>query len=116
MMFNLQFSNPMCPAKFRIESLGYRTFEGFTRDEHWNGWACPYFNFEQAQEVLKNHNELRHIVGQKNLAFYDAATDAFVFPSSDGDDLETFTAFQENNQKYYPVGAFCWIWEETENE
>jgi hypothetical protein len=103
----------MRPTKFKIESLGYETFDGFTLGEDWNGWACPYFTFEQAQKVLKNFNELRKIIGQKNLAFYDCAIDAFVFPV-DEDEPEVFAAVVKNKLKYYPLGAFCWIWEESE--
>ena len=103
----------MRPTKFKIESLGYETFEGFTLDEDWNGWACPYFTFEQAQKVLKNFNELRKIIGQKKLAFYDSAIEAFVFPV-DENEPEIFAAVVKNNLNYYPLGAFCWIWEESE--
>ncbi len=102
----------MRKAEFKIESLGYETFEGFTEDEEWNDWACPYFTFDQAQKVLKQYNQLREIIGQKDFAFYDEDTDAFVFPSNDEDETETFTAASEDDQKYYPVGAFCWIREE----
>jgi hypothetical protein len=98
-------------AKFKIESLGYVSFEGFTKDEEWNGWTCPYFTFEQGQKVLKSYNELRRIIGQKNVAYYDQGLDSFIFPSFE-DESETFAGFAENNQKYYPIGAFCWIWEE----
>ncbi len=104
----------MRPAKFKLESLGYVTFDGFTKNENWNGWACPYFTFEQAQKVLKIYNQLRQIIGQKDLAFYDPAADAFVFPADDEDEPEIFAAITENGQKYYPVGAFMWIWEEQE--
>ena len=100
----------MRQANFKLESLGYETFEGFTRDEEWNGWGCPYFTFEQAQKILKSSNQLRAVIGQ-NPAFYDSAIDAFVFPLSD-DEFETFTPFFENDQKYYPIGTFNWIWEE----
>lgn len=99
-------------TNFKIESLGYENFEGFTKDEEWNGWACPYFTFDQAQKVLKNYNELCQIIGQKNLSYYDASTDAFVFPQGSEDKSEAFAAITEDDQKYYPVGAFCWIWEE----
>lgn len=102
----------MRPAKFKIESLGYEIFDGFTKGEIWNGWDCPYFTFEQAQKILKNYNLLRQIIGRRNLAFYDSIADVFVFPSDDEDEPETFEAINENGQKYYPVGAFCWIWEE----
>jgi len=99
-------------AKFNLESLGYETFEGFTKDEYWNGWDCPYFTFEQASKVLNNYNELRRIVDSQNLARYDSEADAFVFPSDEENEPETFSFIIENDQKYYPVGAFCRIWEE----
>ena len=99
-------------TNFKIESLGYETFEGFTKDENWNGWDCPYFTFEQAQKVLKVYNDLRVVIGQKDLAYYDSAADVFIFPTSK-EESETFAAIIENGQKYYAVGAFCWIWEES---
>ncbi len=69
-------------ANFKIESLGYETFEGYTKDEDWNGWDCPYFTFEQAQKILKTYNMLRSIIRQKELAYYDSATDGFIFPAT----------------------------------
>jgi len=83
-------------TNFKIESLGYETFEGFTKDENWNGWDCPYFTFEQAQKVLKTYNELRRIVGQTNTAFYDSSADAFVFP--DDEEKEIFSSVAEDGQ------------------
>lgn len=103
----------MRKAKFKIESLGYETFDGFTKDEEWNGWACPYFTFDQAQKVLKQFNLFREITGQKHFAFYDEQVDAFVFPANGEDDPEVFAAVSENGEKYYLVGTFCWIWEEN---
>ncbi len=103
----------MQEAVFKIESLGYETFARFTKDEKWNGWDCPYFTFEQSEKILRTCNTLRSIIGQKNLAYYDAAADAFVFSSNDEDEPEILAAIIENGQKYHPVGAFCWIWEEN---
>ncbi len=100
-------------TNFKIESLGYETFEGFSKDEKWNGWDCPYFTFEQTQKVLKTYNELRRIIGQNVSAYYDSDKDAFVFPVNDEDESEIFVAVIEDGQKHYPVGAFCWIWEEV---
>lgn len=99
-------------TNFKIESLGYETFEGFAKDEDWNGWGCPYFTFEQSQKVLKIHNVLRSLIEQKDLAYYDSAADAFIFPANGEDEPEIFAAIITEGQKYYPVGAFCWIWEE----
>lgn len=100
-------------TNFKIESLGYETFEGFTKNEDWNGWDCPYFTFEQAQMILKTYNTLRSIIGEKELAFYDSTADIFVFPSKGEDEPEIFRAIIENGHKYYLLGTFSWIWEEV---
>jgi hypothetical protein len=36
-------------ADFALDFLDDVTFEGYTQGETWNGFACPYFSFEQAQ-------------------------------------------------------------------
>lgn len=103
----------MRPTNFKIESLGYETFAGFSKDEKWNGWDCPYFTFAQAQNVLEQFNQFCRITGQTNLAKYNSETDSFVFPATDNEQ-ETFEGINENGQIYYPLGAFYWIWEEIE--
>ncbi len=106
----------MRPAKFKIESLGYERFDGFTKDENWNGWDCPYFTFDQAQKILKHYNDLRRIIGQAYLAYYDSDVDSFVFPINVDDEPEVFAAVNENGQKFYPIGTFYWIWKEDEHD
>lgn len=101
------------PRQIKIESLGYEIFSAFTKGEVWNGWDCPYFIFEQAQKVLKTHNIFRSIVGDKKISYYDLERDAFIFPVTGKDESEIFAAIIENGEKYYPIGTFCWIWEET---
>ena len=44
-------------AKFVIEPLGETVFDGYTQDEDWNGWACPYFTFEQAERIVEAYSE-----------------------------------------------------------
>jgi hypothetical protein len=100
-------------TRFKNDSLGFNSFEGYTKDESWNGWDCPYFAFEQAQKVLKVHNQLRRITNEAPQAYYDSSTDSFIFPV-DKEECEIYTAVIENNQKYYAIGAFVWIWEEVE--
>jgi hypothetical protein len=45
----------MRATTFTIEVYGDVRFQGFTQDETWNGWACPYFTFEQAQRIVEAH-------------------------------------------------------------
>lgn len=102
-------------ANFTNDALGYIHFNGYTKGESWNGWDCPYFNFEQAQQILKEYNEIQTIINSDAIAYYDNLADAFVFPTSSTDEPEIYQAIFENNEKYYPVGAFSWIWEESTN-
>ncbi len=43
----------MRPAKFEMDFLGSRDFEGYTYDEDWNGFACPHFTYEQAMQIVE---------------------------------------------------------------
>ena len=102
----------MQPAKFTIDVYEEQSFEGFSRGEDWNGWACPYFTFEQAQQIMEAHRQR----GWK--AEYNESEDKFVFNfSHDGNDgTDAFSAELIEGKKLYPIGAFCWIWEEEFQE
>jgi hypothetical protein len=54
---------------------------------------------------LKSYNELRQIIGESTLAYYDSEMDAFVFPDSE-DEPETYNALNEQGQNYYPIAGF----------
>lgn len=103
----------MRETKFSTDPLGNRIFDGFTQDENWNGWACPYFTFDQAQQIVQAYQEN----GMK--AWYDGASDAFSFEIDAGEgekEIDTFPSQEMNGKKVYPIGAFCWIWEEATEE
>lgn len=69
----------MRETKFSLDTLGNQVFDGYTRDEDWNGWACPYFTFEQAERIVQ--------ACQAGISTrYDAALDAFNFELESGAD------------------------------
>ena len=98
----------MKSTKFTIDTLGDRVFEGYTNGEDWNGWACPYFTFEQAQAIVGAY----HDHGWP--AHYDQANDQFVFSMSHAGaaEDEVYSPIEEGGQKLYPIGTASWIWEE----
>ena len=100
---------------FVNDALGFDSFEGYTRGENWNGWSCPYFTFEQAQNVLKIYNEVQTITANNLPGRYDAQADVFVFSTEPEGETEIYSAIVENNEKYYGIGAFNWIWEEAKD-
>jgi hypothetical protein len=96
----------MRATRFTIDTFGEEVFDGFTSGETWNGWARPYFTFEQAQRVVEAHK----LQGVK--AWYNDAEDAFMFEMGEGE-VDAFPAEEVEGRTLYPVGAGCWIWEEA---
>jgi hypothetical protein len=95
-------------TKFTIETFGDRVFEGYTNGDDWNGWACPYFTFDQAQSIVSAY----HDHGWP--AHYDKANDRFVFSMmhAGADEDEVYSPMEEDGLKLYPIGTANWIWEE----
>jgi hypothetical protein len=99
----------MRTAKFSIDVYGDQVFDGYTQGETWNGWACPFFTFEQAQRIVQAHK------GFELAAWYDKEQDsfAFCFEQDRTADRDEFGSKKIEGQKLYPVGSHCWIWEEA---
>jgi len=100
----------MRAAKFAIDFLEGQIFEGYTKGEDWNGFACPYFTLEQARRLV----DAWRMAGRD--ATYDAEADRFFF-KVDGvgeEDCDSFSAIEADGMTLYPVGNSCWIWEEVQ--
>jgi len=100
---------------FVIDSLPSESFEGYSNGDNWNGWACPFFNQETAERVLRA-SERNNYTWQ-----YDEQADAFIVRSSDDPvdyEPEVFTAtkvqIDEKSLMLYGIGAYSWIWEAAE--
>jgi hypothetical protein len=101
----------MRPTKFAIDFLEGKTFDGYTREEDWNGFACPYFSFEQAQHLI----DAWHSRGWN--AGYNKEADSFLFEIASGAGVtedEIYSSLEIEGMKLYPIGAFNWIWDEVE--
>jgi hypothetical protein len=93
-------------ARFKLETFPEEYFDGYTKGEEWNGWACPYFSFETAKEIIESHNSFLN-----SRAWYDENEDKFVvqFPA----ETEEYYPIVANGEKLYPIGSMAWIWEEA---
>jgi hypothetical protein len=92
-------------ARFILEGLDDKEFEGWTDGEHWNGWAKPLF----AQQVAIRLAEL--LVDQ--LLYYPS--EDFCIGSS-GQEDEVWSAkiidLPDGGQtKVYAIGAGSWMWD-----
>lgn len=99
-------------AVFSIETLENLPFQGFTCGETWNGWECPYFTRETAEQILKasERNGYRWR--------YDETSDAYLVQhSADPEDFEPERFERANIEieglkaKAYPIGAYSWAWQ-----
>jgi len=89
-------------------------FEGWADDRKWNGFECPYFEFETAARMVDAWNNLAFGEGEYQ-AQYDEEKDAFYFRDGGLEEWDCFTAHTIDAEgrtiKAYPIGAFCWIWD-----
>lgn len=94
----------MRKTEFKIETYGNASFEGYTLEEDWNGWSCPYFTLEESKRIVNAHTA----TGQN--ASYNENSDTFCFESQDEE--EFYTPLELKGMKLYPIGNSSWIWEE----
>lgn len=92
---------------FVMDALYGYVFSGFTKGEEWNGWACPYFTREQAEDIVNIHCKVLNASAR-----YDGDGDKFVFEFSD--ETEEYPMVIVDGEKLYPIGSHVWIWEEKE--
>ena len=89
-------------------------FKGWTTGQQWNGCECPYFEFETALRMVDAWNKIT--CGEESYqACYDAEHDAFCFCDGGLEEWDCFRAqmIESAGQtiKVYPIGAFCWVWD-----
>lgn len=103
----------MRKTRFVIDT-NEKTYEGYTDGRLWNGWECPWFTKEVVEEMM------RDFIKEGGEAKYNSETDSYIFLGEcwdepdvfDGKDVET-----GNGVKHlYPIGAWCWIWDEVVEE
>lgn len=102
-------------ASFVVDGIN-EEFAGFTIGDLWNGWACPVFTRQAAEQVL--------IASEANgyRWQYNPASDAFeVRHEDDAADYEPqvcngVTATLDDGRRIdvYAIGAYSWTWTEAE--
>lgn len=93
---------------FSLEGIEDTVFEGYSTGDMWNGWECPLFSFEVAQQLMTIFNKL----GLDNMIY---KPDSFICKNlEDLPESESFEGIMVEDQKLYPIGAYCWCWREAE--
>lgn len=111
------FYNVARKAKFGIEDSA--SFTGYTFNQYWNGWDCPYFTKEIAMEVCKEFS-YKYDEEIECRCFYDEATDTFYCEDDNTDygkqEIGTPTEINtpDGKLKVYDFGVAGWIWSEDD--
>ena len=118
---------PLVKATFGLPCED-EVFEGFHDPEiRWNGYACPLFTFEVAEQVAAVVTRSFATNPDAEVVVYNPDTDVFVeylagynHPrTGDGAEdggpspCETFEPMRMAGQKLYSIGGFEWCWFEV---
>lgn len=96
----------MRETKFQIEDGPI--YEGYTKGNHWNGWACPYFTREVADQIAREVNA----DAPDCTMCYDKANDAFAYKGYMEEEVVIFKGENIQGKHLYPIGAYSWIWDD----
>ena len=82
------------------------SFEGIDLGYKWNGWACPAFTKEVADDIMTTINKVMGC-----MEFIDAPNGGYYVSYEDGIEYDRFEAMVIEGVVYYPIGAYSWVWE-----
>lgn len=84
--------------------------QAYTDGQDWNGWECPWFEFQEAMKIAEN---------PRSNVTYDADRDVFLFDDGQEDQPTEYEAQHretvDGTRKLYPLGASQWIWSSSEH-
>lgn len=96
---------------------GEERFVGYTTGAHWNGWACPMFEFDEGKRLMEYVNKCSSDLTEYNMR-YDAINRAFVYHDFNCDEDEVFKleAYEDKVTgeilELYAIGSYSWIWDD----
>jgi hypothetical protein len=87
------FNRPAMKGTF---SLDEKSYDGYTFGEKWNGFECPYFEKDVADQIMKDMD------GRFE-------NDTYKFEGSEDfepQDIDT----EDGKKKVWAIGAYSWTW------
>lgn len=104
-------TEPYRKAIFRIDD-GV-AYGGFKTENYWNGWECPVFTKEVAEEILRNSKT------EGDIYRYDEKKDVYtvLFADYPKEEMEIYEGkdieVEGEVLHVYGIGAMSWCWDEV---
>lgn len=110
-------------GKFSIDAS--TPFPGYTAGQTWNGWARPYFNYEEGLKLMQCFGG-KHVESEEQLSTkvedtewtFSKEKDAFVINCDQYDEVDTITGQDATcdgqTVHVYALGNGCWVWDEED--
>ena len=93
-----------------------QAYIGYTDGSRWNGWATPYFELAEALVIMAEYNA----EDPESPIVYNKGTDTFVVDTMGGFDGDSWKGIdcqtEEGTKHLYGIGAYCWIWDEANDQ
>lgn len=109
------FFNEARETTFGMDGIE-KTFKGYTFNQYWNGWDCPYFTKEVADEICKE------LYTDEFRCYYDPNTDTYYckddYSGYEREEIGHPTDINtpNGNLKVYDFSYGGWCWSEEEED
>ncbi len=100
-------TNKLTAKKFSTDFFEGKIFHGYSSGNTWNGWECPFFEFDEAAAITAVQNKIK-----EDSCYYEKEKDSFIFKFQD--EIEEYPAEFIEEKKLYGIGSSIWIWEEAD--
>ncbi len=99
-------------ADFHIDALPDETFMGYVGQDTWNGFVCPYFEYDEAVRILKSLEQLGEPETLEHWEYDDNQNQFYVFQSTYPNEPEVYKAeiIEPLGIRLFAIGAFSWTW------
>ena len=95
-------------ARFTVDDEAH--FDGYHCGEEWNGFACPYFEFNEAIKVM---DKMYSINGEPTWTF-DVDSFGALYDPDDAESLDVWLSeivkCGDEYKLVFGIGGKCWAW------